>query len=388
MVERPSRVDGVRRTNLGKILRCVHLNGPQSRAALTTETGLNRSTVSDLVSELALSGLVTERDPDPTRRVGRPSPIVAASDDVVAIAINPEIDALEVGAVTLGGRVRERVRETFTQPPSAADTVAAVARIVTGWRTTPLAECRMIGLGVALPGLVRADTGLVRLAPHLGWRDENFGHAISLATELSVVVGNDATLGAQAEHLFGAARTHHNVVYLNGGASGIGGGLILQGVVIEGADGYAGEWGHIHPGIDRESDRRTPSGTLEDEVNQTRLLQAAGLGPVDHSALAATLAASEDPRALAEIDRQRRILAVVLANAINVLNPSMIVLGGFLAILHERDPEGLLADVQARALTSSAENITISAAALGRDRLLIGAAEAAFAALLADPVGV
>ena len=81
------------------------------------------------------------------------------------------------------------------------------------------------------------------------------------------------------------------------------------------------------------------------------------------------------------------MLAATIGNAANALNPSMIVLGGFLGILRDEDPEAFDADVRERALAVAAEELTIASAALGRDRLLIGAAEAAFARLLADPLG-
>ena len=86
--------------------------------------------------------------------------------------------------------------------------------------------------------------------------------------------------------------------------------------------------------------------------------------------------------------RQRRVLAATIGNAVNALNPSIIVLGGFLGILRDRDPEVFDADVRERSLAVSTENLEIASAALGADRLLIGAAEAAFAGLLADPLGV
>ncbi|MBY0687277.1 ROK family transcriptional regulator [Microbacterium marinilacus] len=389
MTMRATSVEGVRRANLGEILRLVHHRGPRSRAVITTETGLNRSTVSDLVSTLAEGGLVVEREPDPTRRVGRPSPIVAPSEDVLAIAVNPEVDAVEIGAVTLGGRVRARVREAVRGALDPRDVAAAVARVTGEWTAGELRGCRVVGVGVAVPGLVRAEDGVVRLAPHLGWREERVGERIAEATGLRVAVGNDASLGARAERLFGAARDHADVVYLNGGSSGIGGGLILHGTAIGGADGYAGEWGQNRPSIVDPAERRTPDGVVEDEVNRARLRQAVGLGAVpsaDDEALARALAASDDPAVAAEVDRQRRILAATLANAVNVLNPSMIVLGGFLAILHDHDPDGLLGAVRAQALAAPAERLAIRAAALGADRLLIGAAEAAFEPLLADPL--
>jgi predicted NBD/HSP70 family sugar kinase len=386
MHERATSVEGVRRTNLGTVLRLVHHEGPRSRAVITAETGLNRSTVSDLVATLAGAGLVEERDPDPTRRVGRPSPIVAPTEDIVAIAVNPEVDALEVGAVTLGGRVRERARERVREGVTVDDVVTAVGRIVDEWRTGALRDARIVGGGAAVPGLVRASDGVVRLAPHLGWRDEDVAGRLADATGLTFEIGNDATLGARAERLFGAAREHADVIYLNGGASGIGGGLLVRGTMIGGADGYAGEWGQNRPAYLRESDRRIDHGVLEDEVNRARLLDAAGLAAADDAALARALANATDPGVRAEIDRQRRILAATLANAVNALNPSIIVLGGFLAMLHDHDPAGLLDVVRDQALAAPGENLEIRPAALGADRLLIGAAEAAFEPLLADPL--
>ena len=86
-----------------------------------------------------------------------------------------------------------------------------------------------------------------------------------------------------------------------------------------------------------------------------------------------------------ELARQRRILATALANAVNVLNPSVVVLGGFLATLAEHDLDGLVEAVAAQAMPASMEGLSIRTAVLAEDRLLIGAAELAFAELLRDP---
>ncbi|WOF24243.1 ROK family transcriptional regulator [Microbacterium betulae] len=386
MAERGMSVEGVRRRNLGEVLRLVHREGAQSRARITAATGLNRSTVADLVASLAEAGLVEEREPGQTRRVGRPSPIVAPSEDVVAIAVNPEVDAIEVGAVALGGAVRVRVREDVDHLLTPDETARIVARVLDGWRTHELAGARVVGVGVAVPALVRARDGVVRLAPHLGWRDAAVGEPLREATALPVVVGNDASLGARAEHLFGAAKGYDDVVYLNGGASGIGGGLILGGRTIGGAGGYAGEWGQNRPGILDDADRRTAAGVLEDEVSRWRLLEVLGLASADDPTLARSLAEADTAAVADEVGRQRRILATALANAVNVLNPSVIVLGGFLGMLVAADEAGFDAAVREHALAAPAEGLDIRPAALAEDRLLIGAAEAALGALLADPL--
>ena len=376
-----ANVEGVRRANLGEILRLVHHRGPLSRAALTLETGLNRSTIGGLVTTLAENGLVSEENPDPTRRVGRPSPTVVATEGILAVAVNPEVDALEIGAVGFGGVVRARTRQETDLVLAPEEVAARVAAVVDEWRSGELRDARLLGVGVAVPGLVRASDGIVRNAPHLGWRDVDIASLISERTGLSAAVGNDASLGAVAEWLFGAAQNHDDVIYLNGGPSGIGGGVILGGRSLAGAGGYAGEWGQNRPSLDDEADRRVPGGVLEDEVNRARLFDA--LGVRDDEALAAALrSATAD-----EVARQRRILAATLANAANALDPSTVVLGGFLAALRGADPTGFDDAVRAQMLEAPAEGMTVAAAALGADRLLTGAAELVFEQLMADPIG-
>lgn len=374
-----------RRRNLARLLRLVHVDGPLSRASLTEATGLNRSTIADLVGELARDGLVVERAPDPSRRVGRPSPLVVASADVVAVAVNPEVDAVTIGAVGFDRGIRVRERIEVDHLVTTEEVARLTADTVTRWRGGTLRGCRVVGVGLAVPGLVRAADGLVRNAPHLLWRDTPLRELVETATSLPATVGNDASLGALAEHLFGAARGVDDVVYLNGGASGIGGGVIVHGMPVTGAGGYAGEFGQNRPGIASEGDRRVEHGVLEDEVSRARLLRAVGLDHADEPTLAAALATSDDPAAADEVARQRRILSTALANAVNVLNPSVIVLGGFLATLGAPDLPGLAAEVAAQAMGASAEDLDIRVASLGEDRLLMGAAESAFAALVSDP---
>jgi len=378
-------IEGVRQRNLARVLRLVHIDGPLSRAALTEATKLNRSTIADLVGELAGLGLVEERNPEAARRVGRPSPIVAARGDVVAIAVNPEVDAVTIAAVGLDRTIALRERIEMDHVATAVETVDLVAERLASWRRRDLKQARVVAVGVAVPGLVRASDGVVRNAPHLGWIDVSLRDAVAAATGLPTAVDNDASLGVVAEQLFGAARDVEHVVYLNGGASGIGGGLIVHGMPVTGAGGYAGEFGQNRPAAG--DDRRVENGVLEDEVSRRRLLEALDVASADEPTLAELLAESDDPAVAEEVSRQRRILATALANAINALNPAVVVLGGFLATLAERDLVEFEATVRAQAMRASAEDVVIRTAVLAEDRLLIGAAEAAFADLLRDPVG-
>lgn len=386
MSDRGGTFDGVHRRNLSKVLRLVHLEGSMSRARLTALTALNRSTVATLVAELADLELVLEQPPDPTNRVGRPSPVVAADPRVLAIAVNPEVDAITIAAVGLDGRIPVRERIAVDHLPSPEETAELVAATRNRWVADELREARLVGVGLAVPGLVRASDGLVRWAPHLEWTDAPLRALVEEATGLPTAVGNDASLGAHAEHLFGAGRGVDDLVYLNGGASGIGGGLVVHGMLVGGTGGYAGEFGQNRPGIASAGDRRAEGGVLEDEVSRSRLLDVVGLANVDEPTLARALAASVAPEVGEELGRQRRILSTALANAINVLNPSLVVLGGFLATVAESDPVDLEEGVAAQTVAAAFEEVAIRVAALGEDRLMIGAAEAVLASLLDDPL--
>ncbi|HZW42568.1 MAG TPA: ROK family protein, partial [Agromyces sp.] len=308
MTDRAGTFDGVHRRNLSKVLTLVHLEGPLSRARLTALTGLNRSTVASLAAELVSRGLAIEQPPDPTNRVGRPSPVIAADPRVLAIAVNPEVDAITVAAVGLDGRIPVRERIEVDRLTTPDETAALVASVRDRWAAGELRTASFAGVGLAVPGLVRATDGLVRWAPHLEWRDVPIRSIVEEATGLPTAVGNDASLGAIAEHLFGAGRGVDDMVYLNGGASGIGGGLIVHGMPVGGAGGYAGEFGQNRPGIAPADDRRAAAGVLEDEVSRSRLLGVAGLESADEPTLAAALAAAESPAVEEELARQRRIL--------------------------------------------------------------------------------
>jgi len=388
-VHRPVAGSGVssdltRRHNLSTILETLHHDGPQPRSRLTAQSGLNRSTVAALVADLGRRGLVFESEPDPTNLVGRPSPTVHADPRNVAVAINPEVDAVTIGVVGLGGRVLKRIRYETDHAPTAKEAVNISVAVFEGLRGELEAGGRVLGIGVAVPGLVRASDGLVRWAPHLDWTDEPIAAMLADATGLAVSVGNDASLGALAERIYGAGRGMTDLIYLNGGASGIGGGVIANGLPLGGAGGYAGEFGHIR--VDSTAGYNDPrTGSLEVEVTRASLLDALGLSSADADQLETALLASTDPAVTALVHRQLEFLSTSLRNAVNVLNPQVIVLGGFLGSIFAADPEFLRERVAAQSLGVSYECATIARAQLGSDLLMIGAAEMAFAAVLADP---
>ncbi|MEO7147667.1 MAG: ROK family protein, partial [Terrimesophilobacter sp.] len=163
---------------------------------------------------------------------------------MVAIAVNPEIDAVTIGIVGLDGAVHRRIRYETARSPSAIEAVNIASAVIDGMRGELEAKFTVVGIGIAVPGLVRPQDGLVRHAPHLGWENESIAEMLQQSTGFNAQAANDASLGAVAERYFGAGRGVDDVIYLNGGASGIGGGVIIGGSVVGGTEGYAGEIGH------------------------------------------------------------------------------------------------------------------------------------------------
>ncbi|MEJ1229682.1 MAG: ROK family transcriptional regulator [Galbitalea sp.] len=374
----------LRRHNLSLVLRLVHRSQGVPRSQLTRSTGLNRSTIAALVGELVERGLVVEAEPDASNQVGRPSPIALPGPRPVAFAVNPEVDAITVGAVALGGSVLIRTRRPLPMP-TVGQAVEASAAIIAQLRAEITPDHRVVGVGVAVPGLVRTADGVVRLAPHLGWVDEPLAAQLEAAVGYPVSAANDARLGTLAESTFGAARGVSDLVYLNGGASGIGGGIISGGRSLTGAQGHAGEFGHTLVNTNGVRCHCGADGCLETEVRRDRLLAVAGLTDADSDELEAKLVGETSAETRAEIERQLDFLGVALRNAINILNPSTIVLGGFLGALYAGASAYLDRLVASQPLAASSQLVSIRRSELGANRLMIGAAELAFERVLDDP---
>jgi predicted NBD/HSP70 family sugar kinase len=374
----------LRRQNLKAVLERVHHSRGVTRAELTRTLGLNRSTIGDLVGALSEAGWVDEVDDAPREGAGRPSLRVVPKERWLVAAVNPELDAVDVALVALGGRVVARRRVSVDSPTmnqAVSITASAVAEMTEGRPSSVL-----LGAGVAVPGLVRRSDGIVRLAPHLGWRESAFAETLSSALGIPVEVANDAHLGCRAESVFGAGIGAASLVYINGGPSGIGGGLIIDSRAVGGRDGYAGEIGHVSVDPDGPTCACGAIGCLEALVRREHLLAALGLKEADDLRLGESLLASTAPEVSALIEQQWGWLRTALRGVVNLLNPERIVLGGHLAIvwnaLTDADRDGALDD----ALNASARGVVVEPAALGPDRLILGAAELAWDRLLADPL--
>lgn len=381
--------DDVRRANLSAVLRLLHFHGPATRSDLVASTGFNRSTVGSLTSELVKLGLVRER-PGVVSGKGRPSNVVepvSTSVHVLAFDVTPSsVGAARVG---LGGymlQVRRRLHSTSPHDvPAVVDLIATLAREMQA-KSVPGSVC--LGLVVSVPGSVRQPDGLVRRSPPLGWHEVPFAELLREATghEYPVAVGNDGDLGVVAEYLRGAARGKQDVLYVRGEV-GVGGGVVVDGELLKGAGGYAGEVGHIVVKPGGRVCSCGARGCWEAEVGDAAIIRAVGRDPRE-SDIEDVLndVAVGNRRSIAGVRKTGEWVGLGLASLVNLFNPHVVVLGGSLGALYPT-MEPTLAASYSRALGPIREQALLVRSDLGSDAQLVGAAEVAFADVLEDPAG-
>ena len=391
VLELGQRSETVRRANLSAIVRELHERGPLSRSELVARTGLTRSAIRGLIVELVAAGLVSEVRATPLGTPGRPSPLVRPnSGDAVVLALEIAVDSLAVGLVGLGGDLLEVVRVDRPQGHTSIDQIVAdLADLASLVRVRRPDVEPLVGIGVAIVGLVRRVDGCVAMAPNLGWKDVPLGERLAqvLSATAPITVANDADLGALAEVRRGAARGADNVLFISGEV-GVGGGLVVDGKPMTGVAGYAGEVGHIPVNPTGSPCHCGSVGCWETEIGAHALLRRAG-HPADggRAEVDAVLREAEAglPTALAALDEVGRWVGFGLAGLVNVFNPQLIVLGGLLGRIHPYVGDVVERELDRLTLPAPRRLVRVVPASLGTNAPLLGAAELAFEPLLADP---
>jgi predicted NBD/HSP70 family sugar kinase len=387
------RSEHVRRANLSTVLRRVHA-APLTRSQLSEATGLTRTAIASLVATLVEEGLVREDDSAARTGPGRPSPVVSGAKSKVSVGVEITADTIAVAVVALGGAILASARvprpDGRAGPAQVVRAVVDLASAALGG-DVPSPPRTVLGVGVAVAGVVDRTDGRVVVAPNIGWSDVPLRTLVADAFQgrVPVAVANEADLGMLAECGRGAAVGRRDVVYISGEV-GVGGGVLVDGVPLRGASGFAGELGHIPVRPDGVRCRCGARGCWETEIGEAAVLrrasgQRARRGRRAVEALLAR-ATDRDDAALAALRETGEWIGVGLSGLVNLLNPELIVLGGFFAEAFEHLQPGLVAELDARALAATRARVSIVPAALGIDAALIGAAELGFEAVLADPV--
>ena len=329
------RQSSLRESNLSLVARTVCGSpDPLSRAALAARTSMTRSTVSRLVDELVAAGVLDELEPTTVTGRGRPATPLVAGAGLAALGLQVDAGFIAARVVDLRGRVvADRVvADSFVGSDPRA-TLARLTLLGSEVLAQVPAGTRLVGAGLALPGVVSARAAHLLLAPNLGWSDVYPAAALDPEAMAGLVprIGNEADLAARtvAESVPGRPSDLSDFVYLSGEV-GIGGAVVVDGRGMAGRHGWAGEIGHVTVDPDGPACPCGSTGCLERYAGKEAILTAAGLAVWATATDLGRAARSGDARAQDAVARAAWALGVALAGVINVLDIPAVVLGGHL----------------------------------------------------------
>ena len=389
----------VRRANLALVLDEVRRGDVVSRADIAARSGLTKATVSSLAAELIDRGLVRETGLRRDGAVGRPGRSLELDGRRVT-ALGLEINSQYLAALgtDLAGRVvvERRVGFDATRADAATtlDQLAALAREALA-ALDAVASSPPAGIAVAVPGLVDAESGHVHYAPNLEWRSTSITGALRdrLGVDVPIAVDNEANLSALAE-LHSTAAPAADLVYLTGEV-GVGAGIVAGGRLLRGSGGFTGEIGHVPVDLGGSECGCGRRGCLETKIGLPAVLRAAApdlaeqdADPQDQARALRQRAEAGGPQAMSGFDEIGRWLGIGVSMLVNLLNPEVVVLGGYLGTVAPYLVPAAMRELRERSVAGDAAICRITASTFGFSAAVRGAGSTVIEEVFRDPLRV
>ena len=373
------------------VLDEVRLGHSQSRSDLVAHTGLSRSIVAQRVAELLDRGLVVEGDPGPSTGGRPPRQLTFRADAGHVLVADLGATSIDVAVTTLDGRIlghHDEPASIADGPDVALDRVEELfGQLLATTRGLP---GRIWGIGIGVPGPVEYRTGRPISPPIMpGWDGYPVRDRLAERYDAPVWVDNDVNVLALGEWRSGIAAGSDNVVVVKVG-TGIGAGIIAEGHLHRGAQGSAGDVGHIQVSEDRDVVCRCGNiGCLEAlaggaaiardgeaaarEGRSLRLREALDRRGAVTAEDVARAASFGDPVAVELLQAAGRRIGAMLAGVVNFFNPSLVVIGGGVAQSGDVLLAAIREAVYARSLPLATRDLLIRRSSLGGLAGVIGA---------------
>ena len=323
-----TRSNGRTDVNRSAILAHLGAQGPASRADLARTLNVSPALMTQLTRDLLAEGLLQELEHSPSQG-GRPARMLGlVSSAGRAIGVKVVADHVAFVEVGIDGTVQRSASEPFDASASTvlADLTVLLRRFIAGGSDIPL-----LGVGVGVPGAVDSQGSGVVESTQLGWHQVPLGQTLRRELKLPVLVENNVNALAVAERLYGLGRNHENFLVVTIG-TGVGAGIVIDGVVLRGFAGGAGEIGHIPVGDGGQLCSCGNHGCLESCIGQEALVRTAREKGVisGQSGIAALRAAADadDERAMEIFGRAGHLLGRTLAGIIHTLDPEVVIILG------------------------------------------------------------
>lgn len=395
----PLAVQDVRPLNRSGLLTCLRDRGPMTRGDLAHALALSHSAVTNVAAELLEAGVLREQSSDEAgeRRVGRPSTTLAIDEaSRVVLGVQVGVGTVHVALCDLLGRVLAKESREFAVTDGPAAAVAAIvpaSRALLGAVSTPV-----LGIGVGSPGPVDEEGRVNLMSVNLGWTDVPFADLFEEALELPTIVDHNVRAMAIGESRFGRFRGAESLAFIYA-RTGIGAGMVVGGRPYRGGVHGVIELGHLPVAPSGPLCACGNRGCLEAFVAEPALERIVGsLSTTAATPLARALRAGKAPIAAvlsaAEVGdetagalRSELIehFATALVGFVNLLNPAVVIAGGYLAEIGDALIDPLRELLVTRAFPVLRERIHLEPASFGTDSGVIGAAALALDTFFYDP---
>lgn len=330
----------VKKENKALVLETIKNHSPISRADIANLTGLNKGTVSSLVSELLEEQLINESGPGESSGGRRPVMLLFNQLAGYSIGIDLGVNYL-LGVLTdLKGNISHEKLIKFNNL-SFEEIEQKLFDVVDHLILhTPSCPYGVIGIGIGVPGAVN-KSGKILLAPNLGWKNVDLQAILQAKYDLPVIIENEANAGAYGEKKYGAGKESNHIIYVSVGI-GIGVGIIFNGNLYRGNNGFSGELGHMTIKVNGAKCRCGSEGCWELYASEQALVRNAerlGITPPANEKLSleslTALAENGDVNTINLFKQIGDYLGVGINNIINIFNPEQIIIGNRMASAKE-----------------------------------------------------
>jgi predicted NBD/HSP70 family sugar kinase len=368
-----ARSNTIRNINRQIVLNYVREREPISRAEIAKQTELQRSTVSAIVDSLVTEGFIKEIGVGESSGGRKPTLLQLRKDQPVAVGVDITPTTTSVALANLAGEILEQ--QSFQTSPDSEETFEQIIKRLLKIKSK--LKSNTVEMGVSVPGLVDAATGIVSYVPYFQWKRWNLKQKIERAAELPVIIDNDANAIALAELWFGGLEhTVKNFVSVLV-AEGIGTGIIFDGQIYRGNQGAAGEFGHMVVGSNKNKVVCSCGSSQCWEAfasNKATLSRFNDLTDrkAENVEDVFSLALEQNTDALQIVNETTRYLALGIVNLIVGLSPEIIVVSGKITRIWSLIERQLLETVETN-IRQKLPEIQIKASTLGEQPTLQGA---------------
>lgn len=380
----------IKKLNKSIVLDTIIRNSPVSRAQISELTGLNKGTVSTMVSELIGDDLVYEIGPGQSSGGRKPVMMLFNKNAGYAIGVDLGVNYILSVLTDLQGNIvkESNVHIDHLSFDQVINKLKESIRLM--FQSVPSSTYGIVGIGIGVPGIVD-DRGTILFAPNLEWENVDLSQIINEEFHVPVIIDNEANAGALGEKLYGTGKEVSNLVYVSVGG-GIGTGIIIENELYKGTSGFSGEIGHTIIEANGKKCRCGNRGCWELYASENALLQQAQSLPIFQNQLPKEfdidslieLANEGSPDVINLFNTIGEYLGLGLTNIINTFNPDLIIIGNQMTKAEKWLTNPVRRVVETRSLPFHRKQLRIEFSSLSLYSCALGASSFAVTNFFAD----